>query len=191
MRLGQSFTIGLALLALALGYRLRVVGGEAVTAIRTAALKAAEADAIKRGLINRIQDDLPNTSSLYGYDVNTNQEFTDDSIGSMVVFVFGADCPYSIENVEFLNQVHGAGLIAVGLAPEEPKHVVEAFSRDHSVVFPVLADPSGTVPRILPSGVVPVLALFVGGNLEDLWLGGLGEEKEGKLREIYELKPNR
>jgi hypothetical protein len=168
MKLTSVLLAGFIVLTIALAFKTYQLGQQHVEGLRVASRDVREAEEINRGLLDRIHTLRAPPFSLVGMEVMTGRKVTVEPVDSMVLYLFGTDCPYSPDNVPFLNELHAAGVNVVGVAPEETRPQIEMFARISGTAFPLLVHPTGEVVEVLPLDPVPMTAVFLGGRVETL-----------------------
>lgn len=187
MSISNALLAGLVVLAAALGWKTRQLGGELTEHRRVTDVRTLEAQGINRGLVERIHVLRPPPFSLVGLEATSGEEFTVEEVDSLVVYLFGASCPFSPLNVPFLNRLHERGVPVVGIAPDALAFHLRMFAHSAGTAFPVVSHSAGGVVDILPRGRVPLTAVFVRGRLESLWLGELSEDRRESLLELFRM----
>ena len=187
MRLSTVFLSGFVVLTIALASKTYQLGQELTDGRKADARDLQEATAINRELIDQLHRLRKPPFSFKGIEATSGEEVTLETIDSMVVYLFGPDCPFSSRNVPFLNSLHAAGVRVIGMAPDERRPLIELFARTSETAFPLLASPRGNVIDILPNGAVPLSAVFLNGRMESLWLGELDEDRKREIAERFGL----
>ncbi|MBT8397570.1 MAG: hypothetical protein HKO65_10615 [Gemmatimonadetes bacterium] len=188
MRLSSVLFAGFLVLTASLAWKTCQLGRRIAEDQKAASLRLNEAAEIQRGLLDRIHAFHETPLSFAGSEVPHGQDVSYDPVGSMVLYLFGPDCPYSPQNVPFLNQLSEEGVPVVGTAFDQPRAALDMFVRTYGTEFPILADPMGTTTKILPRGPVPLTAVILEGRLTSLWLGPLEEERREELRTRFGTK---
>ena len=188
MRLTSIVITGFAVLSATFGIKLFDLGGKAADLQVSLSADLLEAETLRDGFKEKMIALLPVPLSLSGTDVSTAQRLSFDSSDTLVVYLFGPDCPYSADNVPLLNRLHRSGVNVIGLGPAKARGPeVWAFGRDSGVDFPILVDPEGGVREVLPEDAVPATAIILDGRLGEVWLGALDDDRHDELHDLFRL----
>ncbi len=179
---------GFVVLSTTLGLKLHNLGGEATDLQLSLSGDLLEAETLAEGFKERINALLPVPLSLAGIDATSGRRFSVDPADTLVIYLFGPDCPFSAENVPFLNRLHQSGVTVIGLGPAQARGPeVHAFGRDSGVTFPLLVDSQGGILEVLPEGAVPLTAIILDGRIGTVWLGELVDDRQGELTGLFGL----
>lgn len=181
MKFATSLAVGLSLLTGASMVKSYELGVGLERGLREAASDVNDAQTIQRLLLHRVRALRPAPYVLRGLESPSRRPFAIEPVDTLVLYVFGARCPFSLKSIPFLNELHAAGVSVVGVGLDNEPRLSESFARAAEVEFPILASPSGSAIEVVPREAAPLTAVFLGGELRTLLLGPLEEEQRESL----------
>lgn len=188
MRLSVVALLGFSVLTGSLGFQLHRVGEGMSEEVRLANAEAKEAKLILRALKEKIHLLHPPPLSLSGREATSGKEILLETVDSLVVYYFRSNCPYSSQNVPFLNALHASDVPVIGITPEKRNAAISAFARSFGTTFPLVSMATGGVVDVLPEAGVPLTVVFKGGKMQTLWIGVLNQGRQRELAREFGLR---
>jgi hypothetical protein len=113
---------------------------------------------------------------VYGHDERTGAATVVPKDADCVVYILSPYCAHCGLNVDSLNALQAGGRMVVGIAIRGSASTMAEWITRHRVRFPVLADASGALPRVVRSESTPLTLTFRRGRLQEFRLGRLARE---------------
>ncbi len=117
-----------------------------------------------------------NDALLHGHDEHTGALTVVPRDADCVVYILSPYCAHCGLNVDSLNALQAGGRLVVGVAIRGSTSTVKEWITQHRVRFPVLADASGALPRVMRSESTPLTLTFRRGRLQEFRLGRLARD---------------